>query len=74
MHPPDTHTSDATAARLPLPLREFMALMALLMSMAAMSIDIMLPALPEIGASLGVLDAAELPLVVTSVRLLLPNR
>ena len=65
MHPPDTHTSDATAARLPLPLREFMALMALLMSMAAMSIDIMLPALPEIGASLGVPDAVELPLVVT---------
>jgi DHA1 family bicyclomycin/chloramphenicol resistance-like MFS transporter len=50
---------------LPLPLREFMALMALLMSMTAMSIDIMLPALPEIGASLGVPDTAQLPLVVT---------
>jgi DHA1 family bicyclomycin/chloramphenicol resistance-like MFS transporter len=62
---PDTPISDATAARLPLPLREFMALMALLMSMTAMSIDIMLPALPEIGASLGVSDTAELPLVVT---------
>jgi len=44
---------------------EFMALMALLMSMTAMSIDIMLPALPEIGASLGVPDIAQLPLVVT---------
>src|SRR5882672_2071739 len=42
-----------------------MALMALLMSMTAMSIDIMLPALPEIGASLRVSDTAELPLVVT---------
>jgi DHA1 family bicyclomycin/chloramphenicol resistance-like MFS transporter len=42
-----------------------MALMALLMSMTAMSIDIMLPALPEIGASLGAHDAAQLPLVVT---------
>src|SRR5262245_66471232 len=42
-----------------------MALMALLMSMSAMSIDIMLPALPEIGASLGVPDTAQLPLVVT---------
>jgi DHA1 family bicyclomycin/chloramphenicol resistance-like MFS transporter len=62
---PDTPISDATAARLPLPLREFMALMALLMSMTAMSIDIMLPALPQIGASLGVSDTAELPLVVT---------
>ena len=65
MNPPDTRISDATAARLPLPLREFMALMALLMSMTAMSIDIMLPALPEIGASLGVPDTAQLPLVVT---------
>ena len=65
MTSPDTPISDATAARLPLPLREFMALMALLMSMTAMSIDIMLPALPQIGASLGVSDTAELPLVVT---------
>jgi MFS transporter, DHA1 family, multidrug resistance protein len=39
--------------------------MALLMSMTAMSIDILLPALPEIGASLGVRDAGNLPLVVT---------
>ena len=39
--------------------------MALLMSMTAMSIDIMLPALPEIGASLGVLEHSKLPLVVT---------
>jgi MFS transporter, DHA1 family, multidrug resistance protein len=62
---PDTDISDATAARLPLPLREFMALMALLMSMTAMSIDIMLPALPEIGMSLGLPDTAQLPLVVT---------
>lgn len=42
-----------------------MALMALLMSMTAMSIDIMLPALPEIGASLGARDTTQLPLVVT---------
>jgi MFS transporter, DHA1 family, multidrug resistance protein len=62
---PIARVSDATASRLPLPLREFTALMALLMSMTAMSIDIMLPALPEIGASLGVPDAARLPLVVT---------
>src|SRR5262245_1311484 len=42
-----------------------MGLMALLMSMTAMSIDIMLPALPEIGASLGAHEAAQQPLVVT---------
>src|SRR4029077_11834683 len=62
---PDTPISDATAARLPLPLREFMVLMALLMSMTAMSIDIMLPALPEIGASLRLGETTQLPLVVT---------
>jgi MFS transporter, DHA1 family, multidrug resistance protein len=53
------------AARLPLSFREFIALMALLMSMTAMSIDIMLPALPDIGATLGVSDTGTLPLVVT---------
>jgi len=39
--------------------------MALLMSMTAMSIDIMLPALPDIAATLGVGDDSKLPLVVT---------
>jgi DHA1 family bicyclomycin/chloramphenicol resistance-like MFS transporter len=62
---PDNRTSDDAAARLPLPFREFLALMALLMSMTAMSIDIMLPALPDIGATLGVRDNNNLPLVVT---------
>jgi MFS transporter, DHA1 family, multidrug resistance protein len=62
---PLTHIRDEIATRLPLPFREFIALMALLMSMTAMSIDILLPALPEIGASLGVRDAGNLPLVVT---------
>ena len=65
LNAPDTHVSDETAARLPLPFSEFIALMALLMSMTAMSIDIMLPALPDIGATLGVRDASNLPLVVT---------
>src|SRR4029079_631688 len=62
---PDNRPSDDAAARLPLPFREFIALMALLMSMTAMSIDIMLPALPDIGATLGLRDASNLPLVVT---------
>ncbi len=39
--------------------------MALLMSLTAMSIDIMLPALPDIGATLGVGIAGNLPLVVS---------
>jgi MFS transporter, DHA1 family, multidrug resistance protein len=50
---------------LPLQFREFIALMALLMSMTAMSIDIMLPALPDIGATLGLGDDSKLPLLVT---------
>src|SRR5215475_1267951 len=62
---PPSRVSDEIATRLPLPFREFIGLMALLMSMSAMSIDILLPALPEIGASLGVRDAGNLPLVVT---------
>ena len=50
---------------MPLPFREFLALMALLMSMTAMSIDIMLPALPDIGETLSVRDTSNLPLVVS---------
>src|SRR5262245_28346253 len=57
--------TNPTVTRLPLQFREFIALMALLMSMTAMSIDIMLPALPDIGATLGVRDDSKLPLVVT---------
>ena len=37
--------------------REFVTLIAALMAMTAASIDSMLPALPAIGASLGVVDA-----------------
>src|SRR5215470_16342380 len=62
---PSARIADEIAARLPLSFREFIGLMALLMSMSAMSIDILLPALPEIGATLGVRDASNLPLVVT---------
>ena len=65
MNSPDAEVSDDAATRLPLRFREFMALMALLMSMTAMSIDIMLPALPDIGATLGVGDGGSLPLVVS---------
>ncbi|MFM9938050.1 MAG: multidrug effflux MFS transporter [Hyphomicrobiaceae bacterium] len=52
-------------AKLPLPFAEFITLMALLMSMTAMSIDIMLPSLPDIGASLSVANANDLQLVVS---------
>jgi MFS transporter, DHA1 family, multidrug resistance protein len=65
LNPSDTQISDEAATRFPLPFREFITLMALLMSMTAMSVDIMLPALPDIGETLGVLDSSNLPLVVT---------
>lgn len=53
-------------APLPIPFREFIGLMALLMAMTALSIDIMLPALPEIGAALGVTTANDRQLVISS--------
>lgn len=42
------------ALALPISFREFIVLSALLVSLTAMSIDIMLPALPQIGATFGV--------------------
>lgn len=49
----------------PLPFREFIALLAWLMAMTALSIDIMLPALPEIGRSFNIATDNERQLVVT---------
>lgn len=48
---------------------EFIALCALLMAMTALSIDIMLPALPEIGRALNVVDPNDRQLVVTTYML-----
>ena len=44
---------------------EFIALIAALMSLNALAIDIMLPALPDIGNSLGVLNENDRPLVLS---------
>mgnify|MGYP000426327039 CR=1 FL=1 len=44
---------------------EFVALMALMTSMVALSIDAMLPALPQMGSALGVQDANDRQLVVS---------
>jgi DHA1 family bicyclomycin/chloramphenicol resistance-like MFS transporter len=46
---------------------EFIALMASLMSIVALSIDALLPALPEIGSSLGVVDANDNQLLITMI-------
>ncbi len=50
-----------------LPLGEFVALVALMFSLVAMSIDGMLPALPAIGADLNVVDPNDTQLVVSSL-------
>ncbi|MGI9416047.1 MAG: multidrug effflux MFS transporter [Hyphomicrobiales bacterium] len=50
-----------------LPIGEFVALMALLISLVALSIDAMLPALPAIGAELGVVRDNDTQLVLTAL-------
>lgn len=45
---------------------EFIALIALMMALTAMSIDLMLPALPAIGDALGVADANDRQIVIIS--------
>lgn len=49
----------------PLPFREFISLLALLIALTALSIDIMLPALPDIGRSFGVAADNDRQMVVT---------
>lgn len=46
---------------------EFIALMASLMSLVALSIDALLPALPEIGAAVGVINANDNQLLITMI-------
>ena len=46
---------------------EFVALMASLMSIVALSIDALLPALPDIGASLGVINSNDNQLLITMI-------
>jgi MFS transporter, DHA1 family, multidrug resistance protein len=50
----------------PLPFREFIALLAWLMALTALSIDIMLPALPDIGAAFRITNDNDRQLVVTA--------
>ncbi len=53
------------AAHFPLPFLEFVALIALLMALTALSIDVMLPALPSIGKALGVGDENDRQLIIS---------
>lgn len=52
------------SARPAIPFAEFVVLIGLLMSLTALSVDIMLPALPAIGAALAVADENDRQLVV----------
>ncbi|MFT5722051.1 MAG: DHA1 family bicyclomycin/chloramphenicol resistance-like MFS transporter [Motiliproteus sp.] len=47
--------------------KEFIFLMALLMSLVALAIDVMLPALDQIGSSLGVQDPNENQLIISTI-------
>lgn len=53
--------------RKPLPFFEFVTLMAIMTSLVALTIDAMLPALPEIGRDLGVEDANQNQHVISSL-------
>ena len=52
-------------AQFPLSFVEFVALIALLMAVTALSIDVMLPALPQIGRALGVESENHRQLVIS---------
>lgn len=53
----------------PIPFREFVALVAAMMALTALSIDSMLPALPAIGGSLDVDDANQWQFIITAFML-----
>src|SRR5690606_5161778 len=59
-----TARPDLPALSIPLSFVEFVGLTAALMALTALSIDIMLPALPEIGSALGVDNQNDRQLVV----------
>ena len=62
----DQSVSPAPAGTKTLPRWEFIALMAALMALNALAIDIMLPAMQQIGESLGVAEENQRQLVVTA--------
>ena len=66
MDQPTQSLATETANRAPLRFGEFVALIAAMMSLTALGIDAMLPALPAIGASLDVAEANHRQFVVTS--------
>jgi DHA1 family bicyclomycin/chloramphenicol resistance-like MFS transporter len=63
---PDGHPQPATGSQLKTSFAEFVVLTALLISLTAMSIDIMLPSLPQIGAAFSVAHVNETQQIITS--------
>ena len=63
----DPGAGGAAAAKTALPVREFVPLAALLMSLVALAIDTMLPALPAIGQDLGVARRNDVQFVITAL-------
>jgi len=61
-----TLRAEAPAYRLPIGRGEFIAIAAALMAINALAIDIMLPAMQQIGAALGVEDENQRQLVITA--------
>ena len=59
------HRAVPQTAQFPLSSLEFVALMAALMALTALSVDVMLPALPRIGNSLGIANGNDRQLVVS---------
>ncbi len=53
------------AARFPLSSAEFIGLIALFMALTALSVDVMLPALPQIGRSLGIVEGNDRQLILS---------
>ena len=71
MTPSEPPYSSAAAVAVPAPCLslskvEFIALIALMMALTAMSIDLMLPALPAIGEAMGVADPNDRQIVIIS--------
>jgi MFS transporter, DHA1 family, multidrug resistance protein len=60
------HFSAAPEQRAGIPFPEFVALCAAIISLGALGIDTMLPALPAIGTRLGAASPADWPLVITA--------
>lgn len=61
-----TETADSTKPRHGMKFRSFVALTAAMMAVNALAIDSMLPALPEIGEALGIVEANQRQWIVTA--------